>query len=379
MNSGRVFILICLKIAALNSFTFAQSKFQKSLKISFETGPLISNGKVWADEIKDVVDYRGLDIQFGWRNLGPNYYNHLYRYPTFGIGFTSSVNYFPEIGRPQAFYGFFQIPFSFRLNHQKYNLGYFSQIGIGYNLNPYDSIMNPRNQYIGSNLNAYVHFGIYANYKLSDRYTFFSSVGIKHYSNGSTKKPNAGINLVPVSIGIRTNLGPTIKIPTTRPDYPPLAKRGFWNFALYTGYKNYEIGESTYFRGGFGFNYLWEASYKFRFGAGLDLFYAEGMNHRFPNSEFSFKDRTSLAVVASGEWKLTPRLFMPMGLGFYLYRNSTNQEISAYYERIGFRYRLLNQFSAGLQIKAHKAKADFFEFTLAYTIPGKVKYTALKR
>jgi hypothetical protein len=30
--------------------------------------------------------------------------------------------------------------------------------------------------------------------------------------------------------------------------------------------------------------------------------------------------------------------------------------------------------SAGVQIKAHKAKADFFEFTIGYTIPGRVRY-----
>jgi len=38
---------------------------------------------------------------------------------------------------------------------------------------------------------------------------------------------------------------------------------------------------------------------------------------------------------------------------------------------VGARYRFDNNMSAGMQIKAHKAKADFFEFTLGYTIPGK--------
>jgi hypothetical protein len=69
---------------------------------------------------------------------------------------------------------------------------------------------------------------------------------------------------------------------------------------------------------------------------------------------------------------------MPVGFGVYLYRNELNQEVSGFYERIGFRYRITELLSAGVQIKAHKAKADFFEFTLGYTIPGRVRYQTSK-
>lgn len=379
MHLIRLNLIVLFAVFLSNSDLFAQQKFQKSLSVSFESGPLISNGRIWADEIKNVIDYRGVDIRMRWRNLSDNYINHLYRYPYFGFGFTSSVNYFPEIGRPQAFYGFFEIPFTYRGNHRRFQLGYFTQIGIGYNLNPYDSTSNPLNQYIGSNLNAYIHFGVNAEYKLSDRLQLFASAGMKHYSNGSVKKPNSGINLSPISLGIRTNLGKILPIPIKVPEYPNLEKRGFWNIALYSGFKNYDVGESTYFRGGLGVNYLWEVSYKFRAGVGVDMFYAAGMESRFSEESFNFEDKTSLALVASGEWKLTDRLFMPLGVGFYIYRSETNQEISGFYERIGFRYRILDELSAGVQIKAHKAKADFFEFTIGYTIPGKVKYTVSKR
>jgi hypothetical protein len=201
-----------------------------------------------------------------------------------------------------------------------------------------------------------------------------SDIGMKHYSNGAIKKPNAGINLVPFSLGVKSYLGKVNPTPTTRPVYPALDKRWFLNVALYTGFKNYEIGDRNYFRGGLGVNYLWEANNKFRLGMGLDLFYAPGMSERNDGQQFSFRDQTSLAVVASWEWKLTEKLFMPVGFGVYIYRNELNQEVSGFYERIGFRYRMMEALSVGLQIKAHKAKADFFEFTLGYTIPGKIRY-----
>jgi hypothetical protein len=84
---------------------------------------------------------------------------------------------------------------------------------------------------------------------------------------------------------------------------------------------------------------------------------------------------SSVAVVGSWEWKLTERLYMPVGFGVYLSRAHYNQEVSSFYERIGVRYRIDNNVFAGVQIKAHKAKADFFEFTLGYTVPGKVRNT----
>jgi hypothetical protein len=378
MKLDRVFLLNLIFIISLVSTSLAQDKFQKSFSLSFESGPLISNGKPWADEIKNSVEYRGVDFKFSWRKISNTYMNHLYRYPTFGFGFTSMLNDFPEIGQPQAFYGFFEIPFSYKNANQKLSFGYFTQIGLGFNLTPYDSIENPLNQYIGSSLNAYIHFGLKGDYQLTDRIVIFSNIGMKHYSNGAMKKPNAGINLVPISLGVKSYLSTISPSPNSRPIYPELEKRWFLNLALYTGFKNYEIGEPNYFRGGLGINYLWEANYKFRLGLGMDFFYAPGMNERYLGQQFSFRDQTSLAVVGSWEWKLTEKLFMPIGLGVYLYRNELNQEVSGIFERIGFRYRLTESLSAGLQIKAHKAKADFFEFTFGYTIPGRVRYQSSK-
>ena len=73
-------------------------------------------------------------------------------------------------------------------------------------------------------------------------------------------------------------------------------------------------------------------------------------------------------MVASGEWYLTRNLYVPMGIGFYLHRNEGNDEKTAYYERVGMRYRFAQHFFAGLSIKAHGGAADIFEWTVGYTI-----------
>jgi hypothetical protein len=241
-------------------------------------------------------------------------------------------------------------------------------------MNTYDAETNPLNGFVSSSLNAHIHFGLKAAYQLSNSFQVFSSIGTKHYSNGSIKKPNAGINFVPIAIGLRVNLDNDKFNPGPRPEFPPLEKRGFWNIAAYTGLKSYEIDQKAYFRGGLGINYLWEIAYKYRGGIGVDWFYGAGAKERFPDENIAFTDVNSFAVVGSWEWKLTEKLYVPIAFGVYLSKADLNQEVAGFYERIGIRYRVNEHLFAGVQIKAHEAKADFFEFTLGYTIPGKVRY-----
>ncbi len=348
-----------------------ERKFQKTVHLSYETGPMLSNGTDWGDEVKNAVDYKALDFQLGWRKTSNTKFNYLYRYPTLGVGFNSTIPYYSEIGRPQAIYGFMKVPFSISGQRNRFSFGYFMQLGVGFNLKPYDPDANPINQYIGSKVNCYIHMGLNSTVRITDRLDFQASLGLKHYSNGATKRPNAGINLFPVNLGMNVKLGELKPLPTEIPEIGEKQLKSFWNIALYTGMKNYEVGDPAYFRGGLGLNFLLEPTYKYRLGLGLDLFWAQGMEKRYPEGNFSFQDQTSLAIVGSWEWQLTERLYVPIGLGAYLYRNELNQEITWFYERIGARYRFDNSMFAGMQIKAHKAKADFFEFTVGYTIPGK--------
>lgn len=360
-------MIVFLNLSLVSFQAFSQEKYDKIIELSVESGPFISNGDPWADELIDLVSYTAFDFRFGWRQ-NKTFMGDLYRNPIFGIGVSSTLPYQSEIGRPMGVYWFFDIPFRPFSQDKRFNFSYFAHLGLGFNLNPYDSLDNPINQFIGSELNSYIHFGAKANYTLSDRFQLFSMLGLKHFSNGSTRKPNAGINLVPVSIGLRYNFQPSQVKPEEAflRDRSILFEKGYWNFMLYTGSKNYEIGEGTYFRGGFNLSYIWDKNYKYRYGMGLDVFFAPGLSERTGNTDVGFWDQTSVAIAGAWEWKLTERLYAPVGLGFYIHRNRENQESTVYYERVGLRYLMSENLQFGVQIKAHRIKADFFEFTLGY-------------
>ncbi|WP_332910576.1 hypothetical protein [Algoriphagus boritolerans] len=125
------------------------------------------------DEIKDAVDYRAIDFKIGWRKISNTTFNYLYRYPTLGLGFNSALKSYEEIGRPQSVYGFMEIPFSIKGIDRSVSFGYFTQLGVGFNLRPYDSIANPSNRYIGSKVNGYVNLGLNTTISISERVDFF--------------------------------------------------------------------------------------------------------------------------------------------------------------------------------------------------------------
>ena len=371
MRLQKVAVLTCMFFGLISCQVAAQSK--KFIEVSYDQGPIVGNQKDWAEELINKIAYSGVDARFGWRSSRNTYINYVNRYPSYGVGFTSALNYFAEIGRPMGLYGFGEFPFGKNKFDRKLNFSYYTQIGLGFNMNPYNAETNPINGFVGTVVNAHIHFGLKASYQFSNSFGAFTSVGTKHYSNGSINKPNAGINFIPIAIGLRMYLDKEEFNPGPKPEFPSLEKRGFWNIAAYTGVKSYDLGQKAYFRGGLGANYLWELSYKYRGGIGVDWFYGAGAKERYPDENITFLDYNSFAVVGSWEWKLTEHLYMPIAIGVYVSKAHYNQEITSFYERIGVRYRMNNNVFTGVQIKAHKAKADFFEFTVGYTIPGKVR------
>jgi len=239
-------------------------------------------------------------------------------------------------------------------------------MGVSYDFNPYDTIANPANILIGSEINAYVHIGYNINFHINNKFTTFGSVGYKHFSNGATTLPNKGINLIPFSLGLRYKFNDNvIHKPDTK--LPEFIRHNQMNIMLAVGSKNYNRDGENYFKSTLGFNLLRQFSYKYRAGGGIDFFYASSANFRNPSSASDFSKAVSCAVVGSWEWVISRIIYVPMGLGLYLHRNEENGEAYPYYFRIGPRFRMNEHYNLGITIKAHGGHADYFEWSFVYT------------
>lgn len=344
----------------------SQEKFINSLSMTIENGSLLGRGKDLAEQLGKGSYYNGLDLTFGWTNIDPdNIYGKIYRLPTYGIGYYISTFHTNVIGNPNALFFKMNIPIMFEGN-RKFTASYISAFGLSFNFNPYDSIYNPNNTLIGSSVNCYFHIGLNLNFHINNKLTFFGSGGFKHFSNGTLKVPNKGLNMAQLSAGIKYNFADK---PVNQPNItlPGYIKHNQYNLMLAIGGRSQNYGEPNYLKLTLGGNYLRQISYKYRLGIGLDFFYSANSDLRIDSDESSFSKSVSSAVVGSWEWVLNRTLTIPIGLGYYVHRNIENGEIEKYYERIGLRVRISDHYNLGVTIKAHADIADIFEWTFAYT------------
>jgi len=346
-----------------------------SLHVSFEQGAMLGNSSEMSDELVNNSYYNGIDFRYGWtKNDRKNTYNQVYRFPTIGVGWYTSTFHNAEIGKPNALYLFFTLPFKFE-ESRRWTGSYTGAFGLSYNFNPYDEIDNPVNVFIGSYKNCYMNLAYNLNYHFNPKMVAFGSVGFKHFSNGSMSQPNYGINLFPVALGVRYKFTDQ---PLQKPDHPldPFIKHNQYNLMFGFGSKNYVHGDPNYFKMTVGINYLRQINYKYRLGVGLDLFYSAAADLRNQSSQSDLSKSCSVAVVGSWEWVINKVISVPIGLGCYLHHNEENGEKEVYYERVGLRFRMAEHYNLGVTIKAHGGSADYFEWTLAYTFhkdPNKYK------
>ena len=347
----------------------------KYLDIRFENGAMLSNNTEVGDQLVNSSYYNGLDVRLGFRRSNPyDVYSNVYRRPYFGVGWYSSTFQNNDVGKPNALYFFLTIPVKFEDN-KKFTSSYTAAFGLSYKFNPYDSINNPTNIFIGSYRNVYVHLAYVANYKFNEKWAMNGTIGFKHFSNGSFKQPNSGINLIPFTLGVSYKFAED-EIYKKRTIMPDFIKHNLVNVYFTVGSKNYEVGGDNYLKAGVGVNFLRQINYRYRIGLGFDMYYAAQSNLRNTSDASDFSKSYSYAIIGTWEWALTQRLYVPLGFAFYLHRNPENNEEMPYYERAGIGYRFAEHFTAALTIKAHKGVADIFEWTVGYTFqkdPNKYK------
>lgn len=341
-------------------------KYIKYLNLRFENGAMLGNGSEIGDQVVNSSYYNGFDARLGFRKMNANdVYSNVYRRPYMGVGWYASTFHNSEIGKPHAIFYFLTIPVKFE-GAKKLSFAYSGAFGLSYQFNPFDSIQNPANIFIGSYRNCYVHLGFEADYKISPKWQLNATIGFKHFSNGSFKQPNYGINLVPLTLGVRYKFSEDEILPEPTP-IPEFKKYNLWNVMLAFGSKNYVNNDPNYMKMTLGVNYLRAVNYKYRIGIGVDMFYSAAADLRTGTGSAGFGDAFSVAVVPNWEWVVSKKVYIPLGVGFYLHHNKFNDERYGFYERAGIRYRITDHLAAGVTIKAHKGVADYFEWTVGYT------------
>lgn len=194
-----------------------------------------------------------------------------------------------RMGNPLAFYLFQGARIAQATPWLSFN--YEWNFGVSYGWNPYDYYNNYYNQTIGSEVNAYINANFYLNWTLPGPFDLTSGITFTHFSNGNTQIPNAGLNTIGLKLGFVYNFNrarPAGPAKLYRPVVVPAFKRhisydvvlfGSWRRKGVDFVQDYQIASpESYPVAGFTFAPMYNFSYKFRAGVGLDGVYDKSAN-----------------------------------------------------------------------------------------------------
>lgn len=309
--------------------------------------------------------YYGTELRVGFQTTGSAYWQQLFKYPTYGFGFYSGYFNTQAIGNPYAVFGFMELPF---IRKEKFRMSTSWSVGLSFNLNEYDSITNPTNIAIGSDLNVYVDFSLLARYKLSDRWELGAGAKFQHFSNGAIRLPNLGLNMVSGQLVLSYYPGRTIE--KFYPNSNPKPYKRYEFTAMYAGgakCKSQEQTDVLYYNSTLSLSYNRRMNYKRTLGLGMDVFYngyLENEMDKDPEEVTTVEEMSYAAFVSSD--MIADRFRLVTQVGTYLWR-ATDYSIPVY-ERVALRYYFVPHMFANVSIKAHGAKAQYIEWGLGATL-----------
>ncbi|MBI2258749.1 MAG: acyloxyacyl hydrolase [Flavobacteriia bacterium] len=353
------FILKTLLILILffSSFYRAQKSIP-GIEIKYKYGFLIAHRPIMSHLPKDHT--QAFEVNIVYQTMGNKKWHSAYSYPTYGFSFlTTSVGNNKILGQYFGSYAFLQFPF---LRWKKNNFNGKIGCGLGYNPKVYDKITNPKNNAISTHFNALINFGLYYN-KYFKKSSLQFGIDMSHFSNGSVKLPNLGLNLPYISISYskyfdelkQNELSKTktklqqpwtyfVTLITSFKDYYPVGQKRSQIFAL-------QFVTQKCFRLGLGYE------------AGVDLLYKPTVKKYKPVIE-----KSDESIVQTGFYQgyviTLEKLQMVIGMGIYL-KDEYFPE-NRLYHRIGLRYTIKQKFLLNLTLKSHWAKADYLEYGLGY-------------
>jgi Lipid A 3-O-deacylase (PagL) len=291
---------------------------------------------------------------------GNRQWHRAYRMPSYGLGvlYTGMAN--PErIGAGVRVLPYLFLPIA---SHNDARFGIRLGWGVGYIAEPFDRAENSKQIAIGSRLNTAIQ--IMPEYRIAiGRTNLHAGVGIDHWSNGSFKLPNLGLNYVSANLAVSRSFGtPEFQCGTWAPDTVRSREWSIVASAFASETARPLTGQYTVFS--ISGQRQWQITPKSHVMAGADVFNKGTLATVHP--EMKEKDRleyTQLGVhggYALGFGK--GEIFMHMGA--YVYTPVPDE--AAVFHRIGMRYRTGKHLLWNIALKSHYAVADHWEFGVGY-------------
>jgi len=335
----------------------------------------------------------GFDVRVGWQtdDFEKNTYDYLFRFPQYGIGYymgnlNNIILHNEEMsgfGKPFALYAFFAAPI---VREHRYSVYYDISLGLATNFKTYDPHLRPFNTLIGANQNVYVNIRFSSDFSVSESATFGLGISYTHFSNGSIKKPNNGIDLLSINLLYQTNFFKKSDKSYHRCPIETFSPVWEWHLNMAIGGRmldtDFDLNSPHYkqwYCNTTSLAVLRQISHRRKVGIGLDYFYYDWgryvKEYRAKEQGLDVitreRDNSSIGAYLTHEVGYK-NLWLYMHVGFYVTEHISDYPNNLWiYERIGVKYNLNRNISLGVAIKAHLFAADYVEWSLGFSMRGK--------
>ncbi|WP_426058865.1 acyloxyacyl hydrolase [Hymenobacter sp. B1770] len=304
----------------------------------------------------------GFELNFQRQTTGAAPWHGWYKYPKVGVAFIYYDFHNPILGHALAVSPYINKSFSHGPRHDlSFRLG----TGLAYLTNPYNRETNHKNNMASSAFNATLQFRLEYDYALTPHLGLLAGLGLNHFSNGATTKPNLGANLPTLVLGL--NYHEFRAAPRVNVSAPAPADLGqtFYNVSTSLGYKQRsESDRQKYLVHSITAAVGRRVNRKSNLVAGAEGFYDKSLKAQLKDTTRAGIKQPDVkkAGVFVGHELLFGRLAFVSHVGIYVY--NPYKSATFYYERLGLKYQFTNVAFGAVDLKIHRGAADVVEFRI---------------
>lgn len=317
--------------------------------------------------------FPSFEINLGKETYGRERWQAEYGYPFIGVSYWySQLGNSEFLGSANALFPYVNYPI---IRNQKHELNFRVGLGLAYLTKRFDRLENYKYIAIGSHVNAAINLMAEYRWRFDPRMNAAVGVALMHFSNGSTKTPNYGINTPSINLAFAYRLSKENSYQSKKLT-PSLYKFEFpenktldLSLGATVAFKDMgsEYGRTFMIYNFFG-NVMKPFSFKSSAGIGFDLTYNE--------SDFFFADLNKVYYERKSElWRFgvgpvyqlhMSNLSYIFGLGYYIRGKMANTKT---YFKAGLQYQITPRLYANLTLRTHFGQADFVGIGMGYKIP----------
>jgi hypothetical protein len=243
------------------------------------------------------------------------------------------------------------------------NLQWRMGFGLAYVEKRFEVETNFKNNVISQRVNFTLNGQLNYNFQITPKVLFNIGLGLTHISNGALRRPNFGINLPTMHVGIGVNISKTDD-EYKKDSLKIFRRKTYFHVSPFMGLKEvYPVNGPKYCVGGINAVVERRVNRKSGLQAGLDFSYDHSKKSEIKNDTLNldnvFLNRAQAAVLIGHELYLNRLSLLTQG-GIYLY-DPTHLN-NSFYQKVGFKYYFTEKIFVNMTMKLHLGIADWIEW-----------------